>query len=140
MKRALALVIGLAVVASACSGSDGGDTTTTAVATTAVESSTTSTAGPASTTSSAPTTTAVATTTTSKVPPTTASGVFLATDLVWEGQTQTITLYDDGLLVAGSAQGQADFSPEEYEWITPSATLEVIELGASQHPEALLLT
>ncbi|MCP3973468.1 MAG: hypothetical protein GY720_03130, partial [bacterium] len=40
----------------------------------------------------------------------------------------------------GSAQGQADFSPEEYEWITPSATLEVIELGASQHPEALLLT
>ena len=102
--------MGLAVVASACSGSDGGSTATTAVATTAVGSSSTSTAGPASTTSVVPVTTAVTTTSTSKVPPTTASGVFLAVDLVWEGQTQTITLYDDGLLVAGSAQGQADFS------------------------------
>ena len=72
------------------------------------------------------------------MPPT--SEVFLSIDAEWEGETRAITLYSDGLLVAGSAQGHADIPDAIDYFIGEQARIDVVELGAFDHPRAILVT
>lgn len=139
MKRALVPVIGIALLAAACSGDEAG--TTSSLAPTTTPAAATTTAAPATTTTVAPPTTSAApvTTTTTSAPTTSTPAVFLSAEAKWEGEVQTITLYDDGTLVAGSAQGQADITSTDPYWIGEQAKISVVELGAEGFSQAILV-
>ena len=141
MKRALVSVIGFALIAAACSGDDGGEASTSLAPATTVAIATT-TAAPTTTSTAAPPTTVVlpsSTTTTTAAPTTSSPGVLLSAEAVWEGQMETIVLYDDGLLVVGSAQGQADITGASEYWMAEQARIAVVDLGAADHPQAILV-
>lgn len=101
------------------------------------------TTGPASTTTATSTTTSTSSTTTSSSSSTTSTvstaAVFLSVDAVWEGELQTITLLEDGTLVAGSARGQADISSTDPYWIGEQAGISVVDLGAVGYAQAILV-
>ena len=52
---------------------------------------------------------------------------------------QTITLYENGILVAGSAQGQADISSTDPYWVGEQAGISVVDLGAQGYAQAILV-
>ena len=52
---------------------------------------------------------------------------------------QTITLYDDGTLVAGSAQGQAQITDASEYWVAEQARISIVDLGAEGYAQAILV-
>lgn len=52
---------------------------------------------------------------------------------------QTITLYEDGTLIAGSVRGQADIVSTDPYWIGEQAGISVVDLGADGYSHAILV-
>lgn len=140
MKTALVSIVGLALVATACSGDDEGGSSTSLTPVTTAAAATT--AAPV-TTSVAPTTTgavtSTSTTSTTTAPTTSTAGVYLSVEATWEGEMQTITLYEDGTLVAGSAQGEARITDASEYWVAEQARISVVDLGADGYAQAILV-
>lgn len=59
---------------------------------------------------------------------------------MWESELQVITLYEDGTLVAGSAQGQAEIPAAHQYRIETQAAIQVVELGSPEYSEAILVS
>lgn len=156
MKRVLISVIGLVLIGTACSGDDAVETSTSvppsstaAVATTGTSQATSTSTSPVTTspttlagatTSTTSTTTVFESTSTTSTTAVSTPEVVLSIEALWEGETQAITLYRDGTLVAGSAQGQADIPDATPYFIEEQARIDVVELGAFDHPTAILVT
>ena len=128
----IVLVGTLVLVACGSPSSDATDTTTSSSesVTTTSNLSTTTTRGATATTTSS---TSTSTTSTTQL------DVLLSTEAEFDGEGLTITLFGDGRLVAGSAEGLATLTGAGDFWMDLQARLHAVRLGAAGYSDAIVL-